>query len=262
MTEIPPLPHSPHDYEFLVRRWRSVAREAGLKMRAYYKDRDGGFSHWLLRTSRTPKGGAPAIFLSAGIHGDEVGATEGLINWAEKNIACLREGDFLIFPCLNPWGVVNNSRLDAKGRDLNRTYHDGSVEATAAHLRHIGSQRFDLALTLHEDYDAQGCYLYEVPSRKPYWGEDLLAHAARHLPLDTRTRIEGRPCRDGLIRKRVTPENMPMRPEALHLSFSHSDRVFTFETPSEFDLRARAAAQEAVICRALELCLNEYRNCK
>src|SRR3712207_8217480 len=35
----------------------------------------------------------------------------------------LRTLPLLIFPCLNPWGLVNNTRADAEGRDLNRLFH-------------------------------------------------------------------------------------------------------------------------------------------
>lgn len=250
-------PHA-HDTTRLIRRWRRVAKTAGLTMSAYAET--GGTEVFFLEgTAPAP---APTLYLSAGIHGDEPAATEGLIAWAEKNTARLRRGNFLIFPCLNPWGLLNNSRFDAEGRDLNRGFHDDSIPQIAAHLRLLGSRRFDLALTLHEDYDAPGFYLYEIPGRRPHWGEHLVRAAARHLPVDTRRTIEGRKARNGIVRRSINPDLMPTWPEAFVLHFTHCSRVFTVETPSEFHLDDRVAAHISVLTTALHLCMDEFRHAK
>ena len=34
----------------------------------------------------------------------------------------IKHASLLIYPCLNPWGLENNSRIDAKGIDLNRIW--------------------------------------------------------------------------------------------------------------------------------------------
>jgi hypothetical protein len=217
---------------------------------------DGGHAVHCAETKR-PLPGAAAIYLSAGIHGDEAAATEGLIVWAENNLALLREGNFLLFPCLNPWGLVNNCRLDSHGRDLNRCYHDDLIPLVRAHKEILRDRRFALALTLHEDYDATGVYVYEVPRRKPYWGEALLAAAGRFLPRETRGRIEGRTARAGIVRRSIRPDLLPTWPEAFVLAFHHSDRVFTIETPSEMHLNDRVAAQVAILQRAVELAVTE-----
>lgn len=244
-----------HDYKFLVRRWRSVAASANLKLKKYAEA--GGCNLYCLASGRK-KTDAPSIYLSAGIHGDEAAATEGLVEWAQANTDLLRDLNALIFPCLNPWGLVNNSRRDPDGRDLNRSFHTSAVPQIAAQMRWITRCPFDLALNLHEDYDALGIYIYELQRVKPYWAEILLAAAAEHIPPDPRPKIEGRAARCGIVRRKITPDMMPEWPEAFVLYFHNSARIFTIETPSEFHLDERVEAQFKVISRAVELCTEEF----
>jgi hypothetical protein len=164
----------------------------------------------------------------------------------------------LIFPCLNPWGLINNVRVDPRGRDLNRCFNRKRVPQIRAQKKVLGKSRFDLALTLHEDFDARGLYLYEIPSIRPYWGEDILRAAASHIQPDPRSQIEGRRAKGGIIRKTITPDLMPEWPEAFVLHFSHAARTFTIETPSECSLANRVAAQAAIIACAVAKCRAEH----
>lgn len=253
---IRPLRHDrAHDYRFLMRRWRAVAAVTDLRLKKYAEA--GGCKIYCL-ASRRKKADAPSVYLSAGIHGDEAAATEGLVGWAEAHTDVLLRLNALIFPCLNPWGLVNNSRRDPDGRDLNRSFHTSAVPQIAAQMQWLTGCAFDLALNLHEDYDALGLYLYELQRIKPYWGEILLEAAAEFIPPDPRQKIEGRSARSGIVRRSVTPDMMPEWPEAFVLYFQNAARIFTIETPSEFHLDDRVDAQFAVISKAVELCRKEF----
>ena len=242
-----------HDYPLLVRRWERAAAAAGLEMREFAES--GGFPIYCL-ASGPSRDDRPSLYISAGIHGDEAASTEGLINWVEKNPLVARAFRALIFPCLNPWGLVNNCRLDPRGRDLNRCFNMSRVPQIRAQVKILGRSRFDLALMLHEDFDARGIYIYEIAGRRPFWAEKFLE--AAHLPHDPRRSIEGRRARNGIVRRKITPDLMPDWPEAFLLHFAHAKRTFTVETPSEFAIDARVAAQEAVLNVAAELCLREF----
>jgi protein MpaA len=159
---------------------------------------------------------------------------------------------------LNPWGLVNNSRRDPDGRDLNRSFHTSAVPQIAAQMQWLTGCAFDLALNLHEDYDAIGLYIYELQRVKPYWAELLLEAAARYIPPDPRKKIEGRAARTGVVRRTITPDLMPEWPEAFVLYFQNAVRIFTIETPSEFHLDDRVSAQIALISKAVELCREEF----
>ena len=232
-----------HDYGFLIRRWRKVARAAGLKMAPFAQA--SGFDLFALTSRPSPEGG---VYLSAGIHGDEPASTEGLIRWAEMHCGTLRKLPCVIFPCLNPWGLGHNSRLDEHGQDLNRLFKHEHVPFIQALKAHIKPYRFSLSITLHEDYDGHGLYIYELERQTPFWGEDLLEIARPLIPIDGRTIIDGRrTSKAGLVRRKISLEKFPMIPEAVYLHLHHSERSFTFETPSEFALDQRVRVQVALV---------------
>ena len=152
----------PHDYRHLLQRWRVLARQSGLRMQRIATA--DGYGVFALRSpALRPEGG---IYLSAGIHGDEVAATEGLLLWAEKNVSVLRALHVLIFPCLNPYGLSCNVRTNESGVDLNRCFHTDEQPVVAALKKAVGDHRFTLSLMLHEDYEGQGLYLMSFSPRR------------------------------------------------------------------------------------------------
>ena len=112
---------------------------------------------------------------------------------------------------------------------------------------------------LHEDFDAQGLYLYEVQRARPYWGEPLLAAARQTIAPDPRSKIDGRTARTGVIRRRIDHKRFARMgwPEAIHLHLHHADRSFTVETPSEFALEQRVAAHVAVLDECVRRVITE-----
>ena len=103
-------------------------------------------------------------------------------------------------------------------------------------------------LHLHEDYDAQGIYIYEVHAGRTRWDKELLrACASGTMPIETRRRIDDWPFRHGVLAKPIDINDVPLVPEALYLRLRHTDRVVTFETPSEFGLAGRVRAHVRMI---------------
>jgi murein peptide amidase A len=237
--------HRVHDYRFLVERWRAVARKTGISFRRIV--RADGFDVFALITPALR--GAGGIYISAGIHGDEAASTEGLITWAEAQGKRLAKLPLLLLPCLNPWGLVANRRSDASNIDLNRSFHLEDIPLISAVKQLVAPYQFSASLMLHEDYDGEGVYLYEVQRVQPYWGEALLHAAGAHLPIDPRLRIEGRRVIKGIHRRRLDHRRFARigYPEAIWLHQEHSARTFTVETPSEFAIEQRVAAQVAML---------------
>jgi len=225
-----------------------LAKREGWKLRKFAEA--DGFPVFVIES---PRRAGPRLYLSAGIHGDEPASTEALIAWCAKRAGALKRCEVLIFPCLNPWGLQHNNRNDASGRDLNRGYHRNNVAVIEAQKKIVHGRFFDAAVMLHEDFDAHGVYLYEIPGARPFWGEKLLAVASKHVPREPRPSVEGRRCRRGLIRTRITPQTLPEHPEAFFLRFGHTMRSLTFETPSEFSITARVRAHGAVLDEVLRL---------
>ena len=175
---------NPHDYRQLIARWRAVARESGVPLRRLA--RAGEHPLYFLKTPALENAGG--IYISAGIHGDEPASSEALITWAERHTARLARLPLLLFPALNPWGLLHNTRTDADGIDLNRLFHRDDHPVIAAVKRIVAPHQFALALMLHEDFDGEGFYLYEVKRDLPFWGEDLLDIARPIIPIDPRAR--------------------------------------------------------------------------
>src|SRR5215471_7082907 len=148
-----------HDVPHLLARWKRLARSLRLKTESLCKVGD----YEILVMER--RGDARGLYVSAGIHGDEPGATEGLFRWAVRGgleELLSRRIPFLIAPCLNPWGIANNRRSNAQGVDLNRQFLSEKISPIPELRARVKCAHYQLALTLHEDYDGQGLYLYEV----------------------------------------------------------------------------------------------------
>lgn len=244
--------HRCHDYRHLIRNWKKVARQLGSKLQPYCKY-DGETLYYLARCSEIPQKNR-TLYLSAGIHGDEPAGPEALLQWAERHCKRLKQMSYLIFPCLNPWGIKNNVRYDSKGNDLNRYFKIGVNLAPFVAWRRLLKQcQFQAALMLHEDYDAQGVYLYELNRAQQKWGADLIHVAQSWIMPEPRKTVDGRRCKNGLIRPVIDPKRLNLHPEAIYLYFHHTPRSITIETPSEFSLDRRVEAQVAMIERAVEL---------
>jgi len=193
------------------------------------------------------------FYVSAGIHGDEPAGTEALLAWAEKNYKLLSKIPLIIYPCLNPWGLIENSRLNVKGKDLNRSWDKSGEVIISEVIKRSEGARFRLAINLHEDYDANGIYLYEPPhgKKRDDLADKILSSGRKYIPIDTRKKIEGRWARNGVIRPAASSLPKEGLPEAAFLQEFRSDRTFVFETPSEYDLRTRVQAQVAMLERAV-----------
>ena len=244
--------HRCHDYRYLIQGWKRVARKLEAKLQPYCQY-DGEILYYLARWSKKSQREID-LYLSAGIHGDEPAGPEALLQWAERNGAKLGRMNYLIFPCLNPWGIKNNCRYDSKGNDLNRSFRSGvKLQCILAWRKLLKNYQFQTALMLHEDYDAQGTYLYELNRTKKKLGEELIESARPWIAPEPRKTVDGRRCRNGLIRPAIDPKRLTLHPEAIYLYFHHTSRSITIETPSEFSLDCRVEAQVTMIEKAVQL---------
>ncbi len=236
---MPLLPlHHAHNYRVLIARWRALCVRLGVKLQTLTVIQDVKV-HWL---ETQGQGTAAAIYLSSGVHGDEAAAAWGLLLWAEENEALLKTQRFLIMPCLNPVGFMGNTRADHRGLDLNRRFHLEDDEICGPWRRLLRGRALGLGLCLHEDYDGQGCYVYELSSLRPPLSQAIMARLRTILP-DPRRTIEGSRAAMGVIQRKKAPVRLPGMPEAIILHDFGCPLTLTFETPSEFGLDDRARAQ-------------------
>lgn len=244
-----PLHHA-HDIREIMRRWKALQNAAGLHATTLTTVEGHPVIAFETKAARA---GEPAFYLSTGVHGDEPGSIWGLLLWAEKNITKLQRGSFLLLPLLNPVGTMLNTRADHRGLDINRRFQLTDDPLTAAWQKWIEGRAMIAGLCLHEDYDAQGCYVYELGHRRATMGHAILTRCAKPIATDPRRRIDGQLAKAGLIRRKKMPTHLPGMPEAIELHVRGCPLTFTFETPSEFSLDDRVATQMNFIRCALEV---------
>ena len=239
--------HRAHDAAALLERWRKAARQAGWSVTEI--EGPGVFPVLALRTPVSDQGG---LYLSAGMHGDEPAAPWALLEWFETNGRRLSGKPLALFPCLNPGGLSLNTRADPYGEDLNRQFHRSDHPLVSAWRTWLGPQQFRLALCLHEDYDGQGVYCYELyhPSQ-PALADRLLVACESIIPRDPRSRIEGRKAVRAVVRRTHPPTDLPGFPEAIALHLGIAGHILTFESPSEFSFYQRVRAQRAFVAAAV-----------
>ena len=141
------------------------------------------------------------------------------------------------------------------GLDLNRDYLVPASTEIARHVDWLQSQpRFAVALCLHEDWEAEGFYLYELnASNRDGLACSLRDAGASILPIDPNTEIDGRPIDEpGIIRPESDPALRETWPEAIYLRKYHTDLCYTIETPTSAALDDRVNTHAVVCKRAIE----------
>lgn len=240
--------HHAHDAAYVIRRWKSIAEKHGATWKTVLSEADSTPDVGVFILKGDPA--RPSIYLSAGVHGDEPAGVLGLLDWADSQLANWKLGDVVIFPLMNPWGLMNNRRVDRRGKDLNRSFDDVNDPLVASWMSFLGSRKFAVAVCLHEDFDARGCYCYEIYRRdKPRFGRDALEAACDVIPVEANPEIEGREADRGLLDIDEIPDlDEPGEPEAFPLYRDYAEVSLTFETPSEYSLYARVRAHEKFLC--------------
>lgn len=195
---------------------------------------------------------ATRLYISAGIHGDEPAGPLAALKLLQENLwpDC---AEIFLLPCLNPLGFVRNTRENCQGLDLNRDYRNPQAASTRAHLDWLQRQpQFDLYLCLHEDWEAQGFYLYEQnPDGKPSPATRMIGAVKPVCPVDLSENIEGRAAHGGIIQPKINPAERPDWPEAIYLISHRARQGYTLEAPSDFALSVRVNALVAAVSAAI-----------
>ncbi len=209
----------------------------------------------LLGFVRTGNENAPRIYLSAGIHGDEPAgppAIERLLRDDHLSPSL----NWTICPLLNPCGYAAGSRHTPEGIDLNRDYKQFRAAESAAHAAWLkGAPANDLYLSLHEDWETGGFYLYEINnSPVPAFGEAIVEAVAEVIPAESRSVIDDhRTAAPGVIRHSPSPDEPDNWPEAIYHFVLYPHLSYTFETPSSLRIETRIRAHIVAVKTALEL---------
>jgi protein MpaA len=202
---------------------------------------------------RTHASPSRRIYISTGIHGDEPAGPVALRRLIEED-QWPEDTELFLCPCINPTGFANNIRENEAGIDLNRDYRHVQSAEVRAHIAWLDTlPRFDLSLLLHEDWEADGFYVYEVnPDHRPAPGIAILEAVREVCPIQPTAKIDDTwDCVDGLIRPSIPPEQRPLWAETLYLIVHKTRLSLTVEAPSDFPLPLRVDAHVRAVRAAL-----------
>ncbi len=235
------LPNRFH-WDTYIQDFTAAAKLQNFTPETIYESRSGPAIAWS-RSARSVN--APLIYLSSGIHGDEPAGPSALLN-------LMTGGDYsddyhwIIIPTLNPSGLAVQTRENANGFDLNRDYLLLQTAETIAHTSYLLSQPTpDLFISFHEDWEADGFYLYEINL-----GEDqkhvtkaVLEAVSSAIPIDQSPLLDGHEPREtGWIFHDSEADLPDQWPEAIYLAKNGCPLSYTFETPSSYPLSERIEA--------------------
>lgn len=199
--------------------------------------------------------GKPLVYISSGIHGDEPAGPLALLELLRNRVFDDRFSWALV-PMLNPDGLCAGTRENADGVDLNRDYWEKETNEVRGHVAWLEGMRVpDVFISLHEDWEAEGFYLYEIRhgEDRPVQTRGLLEAAQRVFPLEHGPLIDGHEIREaGWIFHGVDPDEPQGWPEAIFLSRRGCPLSFTLETPSRAALRERVVCHVGVVKRLIE----------
>ena len=236
----------------LLTDFHAAAQTAGFTVKSYATV----FAYPLLVATRRAGDRAKApkkVYLSSGIHGDEPAPPLALIDLLNRD-ALPHAHDYMLFPCMNPSGLAAGTRENPHGIDLNRDFSDFQSDEIRAHRNWLDAHcsSLDLAIHLHEDWEATGAYFYELNFNGHRSRADaILAAATKYLPIETATRIDGHRARNGVIRTRSLPQVTEGNPEAISLQKRYQALNYTIETPSALPISRRVAALSASALAAI-----------
>jgi protein MpaA len=220
----------------------------------YLSPTESGPRPWLQRAATTGDGPRPRLYLSSGIHGDEISGPLALLEMIRQP-GFFTGIDVTMFPILNPNGLARGVRTNWDEVDLNRDYRNTKSLEIGSHIETLLTLgRFDAAMLLHEDYEGIGAYLYELNDTfDPGLGAKIITAMGHHVPIDLRPEIEEGVARGGVISRRDLIaklgriEDLPEWAEAIFLTVHHTDASYTTETPKPFPIEARVKAQIAAV---------------
>lgn len=234
---------------------RGTYRELTRRWEALYARKERG-----LLCLDTGDSSLPRVAIAAGLHGDEPAGPWALLQLVEANALDPRFA-YRLWPCVNAGGFELQTRENADGIDINRTFGGAGASAEAAAVLAANrGERFALSLDLHEDCDARGFYCYE------YGGGEIGLRVIEALdaagfpiePLDGGLVLTG-PADDQHYRRergRAVADAAAEAGAIAGVSYTMAvaataQHALTFETPSKYAWRQRLAMQRAAVLAAI-----------
>ncbi len=197
---------------------------------------------------------APVVYVSSGMHGDEPSGPLALLELLKEDLFG-SELEWMLCPLMNPTGVSVASRENNQGLDLNRDYLRRSSAEVAGHVRWLEKQPVpDVFLSLHEDWESTGFYLYEIQKCEfASVAHAILKAAADEIAPEPSELIDDHAVREpGWIFHKPEADFPEDWPEAIYMANMGTQVSYTFETPSSLDLNKRINCHKLALNKAVE----------
>jgi predicted deacylase len=178
----------------------------------------------------------PKLAIVSGLHGDEPGGPYGMLDFfSQKKLPNI---GLLLLPVLNPFGLIRNNRKDDMNRDLNRAWDKNDRKIVKKVKNIILDFKPDLLLSLHEDQNADGYYMYKSKNADESIVRFFCDELNKDLIPASGPTIYGDEVEDGVIRN--TNQDKPKHAKSLELFFekNHIPNI-TLELPSTLPLIQR-----------------------
>lgn len=229
----------------------SVAARQGLERSVVGRVGDDELLFW---TRPAQRGSGATVFLSAGIHGDEPCGPLALLEYLRSS-PLSDEFEWVVAPVLNPSGLRAGTRENADGIDLNRDFLRKRSEEVGAITEWWSRRqpRAMLHLSLHEDWEARGFYLYEINTGdRPAIGSRIVERIAPLFPVQEEGPVDDHELSSpGLIVHAPEPDEEDGWPEAIWLAKQFPVLSLTFEAPGTYGSRLRRTGLMAAIAATM-----------
>jgi len=205
---------------------------------------------------RRPGATGTKVFISAGIHGDEPAGPRALLRTLTR-VDFAAGVDWILAPILNPTGLAQGTRENGDGIDLNRDFLRQRAWETRAITAWCEAELDGCAihLSLHEDWEAEGFYLYEINTgARASIAGGILESLARRVPLQCHGPVDDHDLSaPGLIVHPPVPDEPEGWPEAIWLARRHRLLSYTFEAPGQAPRELREDGLACALQSAIEL---------
>jgi predicted deacylase len=148
---------SKHDFSSLKSKFEEACLNNNCFFEVLSKDSHGNE----IFCCRGPEAKGKKVCIISGLHGDEPGGPYGVLEFFSKENIDKLKSNILLIPVMNPHGFEKDEREDDGGSDLNRKWHRKDSKGLVKDVKDVViGFKPDLVLSLHEDSNADGFYLY------------------------------------------------------------------------------------------------------
>ena len=204
----------------------------------------------------------PLVLITAGIHGDEPAGVYAVLRFLEEKVNdYIDRYNFLIFPCLNPFGFIFDKRENIDGIDINRSFiENNSLVSSYIISRLPHYNQFLFALNLHEDNSSLevpgfscsdnpgGFFIYEYHSNGFTMAKQIISKLRDDgFEICDDMQIYDDKNDNGVVFSRSVDGELEFFLER------YTKNIITTETPTSWDLEQRVSTQLLSILASLEV---------